>query len=445
MHRLKGDAFQLIGRLATDWPDLTGPLPSAARCHDDGKPVVVLLSGWHPEPIDNGAKQRLRMFIKALERHYTLVLISLLPSDEVDPRHLPRVPGVRYQYALPLPEYRSGAARSIIGGLSLIPRSLRATWDGRIAHAIQIIASWHRADLAIGFDLRLALYLASLSPRMRTILDEPNVSPYLVSRDDLVDVRAHLRAWKHHKLISQLSPRINTASVPSYEELHALRRFGATARVEIVENAVPELPLVAWQPPEGTRILYTGSLTYQPNAAAVDFFTQEVLPRLRTSNPAAELVVTGTLPAGVAPGLLCDGLRLTGRLPELEEQFRSARLFVVPLLEGTGTRIKLLEAMAHGLPIVSTTKGAEGLPVEHGEHLLIADDAGAFTAACRRLLEDDHLSQQLGTQARALVEERFTWQTQIARIRSMVSDLISPLPTDPHYREAGQVERCAAD
>jgi glycosyltransferase involved in cell wall biosynthesis len=117
-------------------------------------------------------------------------------------------------------------------------------------------------------------------------------------------------------------------------------------------------------------------------------------------------------------------LRLTGYLDTLDDILHESRVFIAPLLSGTGTRIKLIEAMAYGMPIVSTSKGAEGLAILPGRHMLIADTPVDFANAVSRLLEDTALCESLGVQARELVRTRYTWDASGNELRQLVRSLL---------------------
>ena len=155
-----------------------------------------------------------------------------------------------------------------------------------------------------------------------------------------------------------------------------------------------------------SRLLMTGSFGYQPNIDAARWLSREVHPRLRRLNPNATLQLVGRdLSAGPWPtGVLADA-----DVPDVRGYFDAADVFVVPLRAGGGTRLKILEAFAKGLPTISTAIGCEGLPVEHGVHLLVADTTEDLVAAILRLLGDSELRARLAGNARELVERRYGW------------------------------------
>jgi glycosyltransferase involved in cell wall biosynthesis len=144
-------------------------------------------------------------------------------------------------------------------------------------------------------------------------------------------------------------------------------------------------------------------LCSQPDA--VDFFLSEVYPLVKQNLPDASLTVTGST-AGVDIGGLRmnSSVKLVGHLKDVRPALRQSAICIVPIRLGGGTRLKILEAMALGTPVVSTAKGAEGLEVVNGEHLLVADEPAEFAGAIGRLVSDPDLCDRLVIQARSLVE-----------------------------------------
>jgi glycosyltransferase involved in cell wall biosynthesis len=157
-------------------------------------------------------------------------------------------------------------------------------------------------------------------------------------------------------------------------------------------------------------ILFVGFFRHEPNVEAVRYFCREVLPRVRARVPEAHFRVVGAYPPEVIRRLADDpAIEVTGRVDDIAVYYRTSAVFVAPVLQGSGTRLKILEAMASGCPVVSTTIGAEGLGTRSGEELLLADSAPAMADAIIRLLEHPDESAALVARARALVESRFDW------------------------------------
>lgn len=164
------------------------------------------------------------------------------------------------------------------------------------------------------------------------------------------------------------------------------------------------------------RILFVGTLDYFPNEDAVTQFVRNVLPRIRVADPRMHLRIVGVGESdAVAAVSNAAGVQLVGAVPELGSEYAAAAMAVVPLRAGSGTRIKILEAFAHGVPVVSTPLGAAGLAVTDGVELLLAEAPEDFAAACLRLGRDRSLRDRLVRAAGAWVREHHSTAT-VARI-----------------------------
>lgn len=158
--------------------------------------------------------------------------------------------------------------------------------------------------------------------------------------------------------------------------------------------------------PGSGRLLMTGDFAYPPNIDAAHWLTERILPRLRAERPGLTLSLVGRhAPKGSWP----DGVIAAADVPQIQGWFDGADIFIVPLRAGGGTRIKIIEALAKGLPCIATSIGCEGLPVEDGVHLLIADSTDELVSATLRLLDDSDLRATLAVNGRRLVEQQFDW------------------------------------
>jgi len=165
----------------------------------------------------------------------------------------------------------------------------------------------------------------------------------------------------------------------------------------------------------GRPLVFTGKMDFRPNVDAVLWFCSQALPLIRDKIPEAHLYVVGKHPhPRLEPLAHTAGVTLTGFVEDVRPFIAAADVFVAPLLTGGGTRLKVLEAMAMGKPIVSTTLGAEGIRVASGREVQLADRADDFAAQAIALLEDAERRNALGRSARAFVEQYCDWQTVAA-------------------------------
>jgi glycosyltransferase involved in cell wall biosynthesis len=164
--------------------------------------------------------------------------------------------------------------------------------------------------------------------------------------------------------------------------------------------AVPEpLPL-----PSEPTLLFLGTYSYEPNVAAAEFLVDRVWPLVRQAVPQARLILAGPSPERIRSyGRRIPGIEYTGFVEDLSALYARVRVVCSPIFSGGGTRFKIVEAAAHGRPVVATRLGAEGLDMQDGREILLHDDAEAFSDACVHLLQDRQLCGRLGAAARQLV------------------------------------------
>lgn len=182
-------------------------------------------------------------------------------------------------------------------------------------------------------------------------------------------------------------------------------------------------------------MVFTGSMDWLPNQQGLLFFTSQILPRVHAEVPDADLWIVGRYPSPEIQRLEGPRIHVTGRVDDIRPFLQRASVYIVPLRSGSGTRIKIFEAMAMGKAVVSTSLGAEGLPVTHGKNILIADQPREFADAVVRVFRDRELAEGLGRAARALVEEQFTWKTAGAQFETILQNTVCGLPNSVAARK----------
>jgi sugar transferase (PEP-CTERM/EpsH1 system associated) len=200
---------------------------------------------------------------------------------------------------------------------------------------------------------------------------------------------------------------------------------GAARRpIHVVQTGV-DTTYFTPQPSSGKRhLVFTGSMDWLPNEDGMVFFVQEILPRIRAVLPDVTLSIIGRAPTPAVQRLAdVQGVSVTGRVDDVRPHMAEGTVYVVPLRIGGGTRLKIFEAMAMGKAVVSTTVGAEGLPVTPGKNVLIADAPAAFAEMVVRLLRDGEMRQQIERDARQLVVERYDWSAVAADFESALQRL----------------------
>ena len=166
------------------------------------------------------------------------------------------------------------------------------------------------------------------------------------------------------------------------------------------------------RPVRPRHLVFTGSMDWLPNEDGMVHFVRDVLPLIRRHEPSATLSIVGRAPTPAVQRLGGEyGVEVTGGVDDVRPHMAAAAIYVVPLRIGGGTRLKIFEAMAMGKPVVSTSVGAEGLPVEPGTHLLLADSTDDFAAAVVGLFRDEAARTRIANAGRQLVTERYDWSS----------------------------------
>jgi glycosyltransferase involved in cell wall biosynthesis len=262
-----------------------------------------------------------------------------------------------------------------------------------------------------------------------TLLFEHNVEALIwkrhwkVARDR--PSRRYFRAqWRRMRAFeARECRRYGHVVVVSPEDRHLVSRTYGVRRVSDVPTGVDTAffrPSGEWsRDPHG--MVFTGSMDWIPNEDAVRFFLQHILPRVRQAVPDATLTVVGRdpSPALVALGAQEHGVVVTGRVEDVRPYMERAALYVVPLRIGGGTRLKIFEAMAMGMPIISTRVGAEGLPVRDGTDIVLADAPEEFARAAIQLLTQEGRARALGQEASRLVRTRLGWDRATAEFAAI--------------------------
>lgn len=207
-----------------------------------------------------------------------------------------------------------------------------------------------------------------------------------------------------------------------------IERSGCANAVEVpngYELAWPAADHRAVLDPDHPVFLFVGLMGYGPNVDAVRWFATEILPLVRATLPGAEFRVVGRHAESVESLGALPGVTIVGSVDSLQPEMERADVSVVPLRSGAGTRLKVVEAMANRLPLVSTAIGCEGIDVTDGEHLLVADDAAAFARRCIEAVTDGRLRITLVESAEQRWTDRYRWSSirgNVARIAREVAD-----------------------
>lgn len=291
--------------------------------------------------------------------------------------------------------------------------------------------------MRVARDVDLALKRANCQPARR-VVDFDDIESRAARRGLLPDFKAIGWTATANNALQTLRLRLSETMflkqwddvlICSSSDQALLQRRRPRAHVHVLPNTLALPDLLSPEPPgDDARLLFVGALNYAPNIDALDFFGARLLPAIRQRlSGRVALTVVGRKPVErAASAARRMGAQLIANAPSLTPHYQAADIVVVPLRYGGGTRIKILEAMAHGRPVVSTRLGAEGLDVTDGKDILLADGPEDFAAAIARLRDDRALWQHLVANGRRLVCERYSQQAAEHAWRSILSGATIP-------------------
>jgi glycosyltransferase involved in cell wall biosynthesis len=393
---------------------------------------ILFLSCWFPYPPDNGSKIRVYNLLRALGSRHDVTLLSLAfdsanqeRADELS-SFCAEVQAIRHD------PYARSKVLSTLRFLSPVPIVNMPLAD--MTRAVRGVLDRKKFDVVIASTETMAAY-ALLTPRSTVrILEEHNSwsrrawDRYREQSSALQRLRCWISWHKTRRYEARLFPKFDACVMVSERDQSASLQVlsGYDGRVEIVPNGVDcQRNRPGFAQPIPKTFIYNGALTYDANYDAMRYFLAEIYPLIQEQVPDASLTITGSTSNVNLRGLRLDeSVHLSGYVDDMRPLVAGAWVCVVPIRRGGGTRLKILEAMALGTPVVSTSKGAEGLDVVHNHDILIANEPTEFASQVLHLLRDPALHRRLVANARHLVEQHYDWMRVGQHFVDIVEDVV---------------------
>ena len=402
---------------------------------------LLFLSQFPPGPPTFGPQRRVQGLMSALARRHEITGISLITA-EYD-RRAAEDAMREYCNEVVLVPARSweGAGKRLQQARSLLSKRsfVRSLWDlPALRKALDERLSARSYDI-VNVELPfLALQRLAQAPPgrppPRLVLDEHNIE-FDLARQQAQNQSGLARRvynsidWrKLRREEIEIWTRFDGVAFCSAADEARARELVPSIRSAVVPNAVDVeyfQPRPADPPGDGRTVIFFGAINYFPNVDGLLYLLREVWPLIEKSHPQARLKIVGQQPTPEILAFQGPRIEVAGKVDDLRPHLASAAVSVVPLRIGGGTRFKILEAMSMAKPVVSTSLGAEGIEAEPGRHIFLADDASAFAAAVGRLLDESRLGGRMGTEARALVEERYSWDTAAQAMERLYRDILA--------------------
>jgi len=390
---------------------------------------ILFLSQWFPFPANNGSKIRIYNLLQGLSQVHDITLFSFYNPRETVIDGSARYPFCSRVQLVPWKPFEAKSRKATLGLFSLTPRSLLDTHSEEMETLIFNAASHGKFDLIIASQLTMASYFPSFGG-LPAIFEELELGIFVdqafKNSQGITRLRSKLTWFKLQRYLSHLLDSFKACTVVSETEGRILiENFPQYAnKVKVVPNCIN---VEDFQPihiqSSHRRIIFSGSFRYRPNYAAMQWFVGEVFPLILKRVPEVELIITGDHENLSLPP--AKNVTLTGYVDDIKSLIASCDVSLAPLWMGGGTRLKILEAMALGVPVVATSKGAEGLSVHSGQHLLIGDEPEAFAKQVVQLLENEDLRVRIAANALKLVQDRYNWPVSMPSFLRLVENVVS--------------------
>ncbi|MDO9391703.1 MAG: glycosyltransferase [bacterium] len=393
---------------------------------------ILYVAKLYPYPPEDGSLVRVYNILHQLSARHQITLAAQVPEG-AKPLPLP----VKVVSVKPRSEGRLKYLQ-VFNLFRLIPYHQQRYLTKALIKTVKDLCRQTEYDQVIVDSLYLASLVRYL-PGRKIVVNEQNYEPQ-VMKDHYRSARNPVKAayfyWQYLKVDRLMRwaaarPDLSFFCV-SRPDADQVLRINPGARVFLAPNGVDVEKYGYAIPPQNETVSFLGSLAWAPNVDGLRWFLHDIWPALKSGRPGAKFKVIGQDPNLVSRQYSLADVQFTGRVEEVASHVLSSAVFVVPLRFGGGTKLKLLEAMALGRPVVTTAKGAEGIEgIENGLNAIITDDPVQFAGSVNDLLNDHEKAVRMGLAGRKLVEQRYDW-TRIGRsMDDCLAGLTAKVPAVP--------------
>jgi glycosyltransferase involved in cell wall biosynthesis len=394
---------------------------------------ILIVSAQFPYPPRSGFAMRVVHLARRLAERHEVTLLSYATAEEAAGGDGQAGPVRVVTVARDGTSTRHKRVAQALSLASPRPFSCRSVASPAMQRAIDELCAGEAFD---AIQLETSLLCTFRFPRgSRLVLDEHNIE-YEVHQRTAAGERSVTRRLFHRlegrrlrRYEQRCWSRVDACMVTSERELPIVRRHAGRIPVGVVPNGVD---IEYFEPGAGDirarTVVFNGILTYRPNVDAAEHLVDEIWPRVLRRHPDARLTLVGRASEEDRRRLTRPGVVVTGEVPDIRPYLREAAVVAVPVRIGGGTRLKVVEGLASGKAMVSTSLGCEGIDVRDGEHLLIGDGAEGFAARVIELFDDPGKGEELGRAGRALVERAYSWDLVGRRMETVYAEMLLRAP-----------------
>jgi len=385
---------------------------------------ILFLSRWFPYPANNGSKLRVFHLMRSLAARHEVTLLSFKGPDEAVDVDAPALRAICQDvHVVSWKPFNPNSLKARLGVLSPQPRSVLDSYSPDMEARLKALLAAEQFDVIVASQIGAAGY-GRFFNGTPALFEEVELGIFQEQVARAESFRSRLRyqlTWAKQKyylrdvlryfqactVVSEQEKRLVETAVPGYQNVDVIPNCMNLADYKDV-----------WATKRPNSLIFTGSFTYHVNHEAMVWYLRKVNPLVQAQIPDVHLSITGDHADLSLPP--ANNVTLTGFVDDIKHWIASSCISLAPIFMGGGTRLKILEAMALRTPVVATAKGAEGLDVEHGRHLLIADTPREFATAVVRLLREPELHQKLTENGYQLIAEKYDWPSITPRFLDLI-------------------------
>ena len=411
----------------------------------NSKPALLYLSPVMPLQSGNGLAMRAALFLEALSSDDDIYLQIIPVSVQVDPDNIPEFVAQHTIMVDVVSEFENLALDDAVNRAA----TNYANYTFDIVHVMKLYLAPF-ANPYVKFQHKRPLCVLDLDDNEVKTRKRLSALYFANGLNDCADFEAN-EARKYLAYEKVYLQHFDVTIVCSVMDKEELRVRSGHQNVLVIPNAVSPVMQIDTLSQSAPTIIMVGTMGYYPNEDGAVYFCHDILPKIKVKlRKEVSIVFVGTNPTQCVRRLeKIPGVTVTGTVPEVTPWYNKAALVAVPIRAGGGTRIKILEAFAHQVPVVSTSLGAEGLAIEDGKHLFLADTAEDFAGRCVDLMVDKGLAEKMTTRARNLFDTSYSISIVSHQIDYLYQEALESYRTgrqkllaDEHCRSAYCGQEC---
>jgi sugar transferase (PEP-CTERM/EpsH1 system associated) len=391
---------------------------------------ILFLTSRLPYPPHRGDKLKIYNLIKQLSRRgHEITLISFIASKKEKENIKPLMEfcvDVKIILLRPVNSFFN----CMFGLFSSLPFQVLYFSSKKMSRLISSELALKKHELIHVHLIRMAQY-AEETTEPKRVLDLTDAGSLYLERFFRSTKNPFMRAFLKTELgrlkrYERILEQFDVSLVCSEVDKNILQARAPQAHIDLLQNGIDLEYFSAngMASPIPGRIIYTGNMSYYPNIDGALYFIKEIFPKIRKAFANAKLHIVGQNPSSVLKRLGGEDVVVTGFVPDIKAEYLQSAIAVAPIRFGAGTLNKILEPMALGIPVVATSIAMEGLPVQHGRDILVADSPDDFAQSVILLLNDEKLQRMLGANAQSVVRNLYDWKRIAIQLEKIYKDAL---------------------